>query len=400
MLRKVIYFTLIAALYSCGKDEPDSPAAQDPAAVDYLFTRADTSPPAEGTAYTFISYNRNGDGSFGPNPDGSGNQKPVGHYAYMGNPAYKGILQPCTVDAGGAFVSGPTPANGQALYDGLFRTVCVHPAITLTAYTDPSGDTYRLIRFRRGDEVYISEPFDMNIDGYTLVALPEKNDGEGLPLHDIRSKVVFDIVRGNTTTNFAVNGFTLENAGAWGWYCPATQKTRIGYIDAEPDNIYDKDYNPTPGNSAALAVSPDGRLPSEGGYDLYYDASATAVGGIVYTTGYGADNGFFFFSNDYVTDTYLTPRLAIDMSFDGDSYQTMRIPLGIGMVGGMRYRFRLTVYSSSIRATFRVIPWAGDDDPGGTIGGPAEEIPLGTWTVDGWQPGNGGRTEGIGGDIP
>lgn len=393
MIKKTIFLALIAAACSCYKNHETAETAREPSGVEYSFTRAVA--PADRTTYTFASYKADKNGDYGPNPDMTGGQKPVGNYAYLDDPVYKGIFQPCIVGAGHKFVSVHAQ-SGQALLDGTFRTVCIHPAVGFTSH---SSAELMAVRFERGDEVHISEPFDMKISGYTLVPLPSASSEEGLPLRDLRSKVVFDIVKGNARTNFTISDFSLENAGEWGWYMPMSRETKIAYIASEPENIYDKDNNPTQGNIEPLTVSQSD--PAAGDGDLYHNAAATGVNDVVYTTGNGAANGFFFFSNDYTTDTCLTPRLAMNISFDGGATsQVMRIPFSIKMKGGTRYRFKLTVLSVAIRVTFTVVEWDGADDAGNPIGGGVDEIHLGTWTVEGWQPGNGGSTEGIGGTNP
>lgn len=409
-------------LSACHKGGNDPVPAVDPVLYDvsYGLTRAGADAPADGTAYTFVSYAKSGD-TYNVNPNWGSNQRPVGHYAYLADEIdYHGILQPCVVTNDGVTntTTGiPTPIApyefekrdndskwGQGLLNNDYRTVCIYPAKPLV----PNGyGSYRVLLSR--DEVLMaSDPFDMQVQGYQIFELGEEDtDGcNKLPIHDVRSKVLLDIVQGTNNT-FTITDPVLENAGVWGWYHPLLQITSISYDDSTthtpPDglskgsgmyNVYDKTENPTAGSNVQLVISEDD--PSAGTSDLYLNTSAQVKDGVVYTTGSGDDDGLFFFANDYPSDNFLQPGISFTLDMGGSQFP-ITIPLSIKMERNVCYYFRLTVESVVISVTFQKTGWisAGNDD---TIGYPAPEI-LGTWELTGWVPGYTDPNEEIGGSV-
>lgn len=357
--------------------------------ADYRFTRAGGAVP-DGTAYTFVSYNKNKDNdTYGPNVTTLDGQFPVGQYAYLSNPVYKGILQPCEVDDGNGTNTGipyhftaRNPQRGQALFDGDFKTVCVYPAMPLTGV---SGGKDRVL-FARGQECYASDPFQMRVDGYEIFDL----DGAGAhSLTELRSKVIVDFVQGSANP-FTLKDAKLVNPGKWGWYHPLHQMTSVSYDIDDPANIYDRISNPTEGDEEALGFS--NNYPGTPG-DLY-ETGLTGEGAVLYTTGYDEKDGFYFFSHDYQLSSLPQPGLAFSIDMAGGSFKIV-VPLNITMERGYCYRFKLTVESVAIRVSFQVADWETGTIINDQIGGGKPEI-LGVWTVGGWVPGSPG---GSGSDI-
>lgn len=376
-------FLAAAALTACEKAAHTPEPEGEPRQVEYGMTRAGGTVPADGTAYTFVSYNRNSDGTYGPNTsvgNASYPQKPVGRYAYLADPQYKGILQPCEVDdavgtATGIPYSynGRAPQKGQSLYDGDFRTVCLWPALPVVS---APGGSHRVL-FNRADEFYASEPFDMRVDGYEIFEL-DLDDNGNRPLAEVRSKIVVDFVQG-TASPFTIRDLRLMNPGVWGWYQPLLRHTDISYDAGDAENIYERGVNETPGNEIDASA-------------MITATGLTGKGKTVYTTGDGVDDGFFFFSCDYQLDVLPQPGLAFLLDMNGSSFK-ITVPTNITMQRGQAYRFRLTVESVVIRATFEVVDWdTGEPVTDPDLGGSQEQI-LGTWTPDGWIP------HASGGDI-
>lgn len=360
-------------------------------------TRAGGTPPADGTSYTFISYNEDPEnGGFYPytltSEDENAatyHQKPVGYYAYMSDAQYKGILQPALLDDRvGTATSIPygiisrKALNGQALYNGTFRTVCLQPGIGIVR----NGDFERGL-FSLDQEAYATEPFDIKVDGYEIFELDVEGEGPR-QLIDLRSKVVMDFVQGGSET-FTISAPVQINAGVWGWYHPLLQDNMISYDAADPGNIYDFRTNPTAGNERALTMSNNyGSVAGD-----IYSTGATGVNSVVYTTGKAFSDGVFFFPNNYLESKVLQPSIAFTLHRNGSSYDVV-IPLNIEMKRGVCYNFRLIFTSASVKVTFRVAPWQLGQDENEDIG--SESQILGIWTVRGWLPGNTSGSEDIG----
>lgn len=421
MKRTIIYIITAILAVACSKPEhPETPAdggvLRD---VRYSLTRAGLPTPAEKTTYTFVSYNRNSDGTYGPNTttsDASSNaaykQQPIGYYAYLSDAEYYGILQPCEVDDAYGTKEGVPygfvkrePQEGQALYDGNFRTVCLHPAMPVERIVATGSDR---VRFERTEALYASEPFDMRVDGYEIFELDLEADPDTNPTNDpdlrknrplieVRSKILVDFVQGSDY-EFTLDNVRLTNPGAWGWYQPLLQVTNVSYMDsADPDDIYETDINETAGNEIALNVSSDDGDASVELYD-YTDPDNTVKGDVLYSTtsrtlGESDGCGFFFFSNDYTKGNLLEPGIAFDLLMNGEGF-AITVPLTMHMQRGYAYRFRLTVESLVIRATFQVVDWeTGQAITDPDLGGGQEQI-LGIWTPEGWTD-----TYNSGGDI-
>jgi hypothetical protein len=445
-LTLTVLFALPAALWlaGCAKENGGAavPPVGDPVEIAYSLTRAAgepiPAPPADGTAYTFVSYNRNADASYGPNPqvDSPDDQRPYGYYAWLSDPAYKGILQPCDPadlvnDRTKANTTTPrNPANGQGLYNGQYMTVCLHPAVDLQG----NGNGSMCLLLTRDDYRLASDPFPMNVQGYEVFPLPEPyNEVDGhssaVPIRDVRSKVFFDVIQGNPNA-FTVTEPTIVNGGYWGWYHPLAQTTVISYdkgdgydatlpyhseTTADNDgtngqtktgryNIYDRDRNPTPGSSEGLDMTTDmsglNDPAVQGLANTFYGPATFAIpadgeGEVIYTTGRKAGDGIFLFANDYSSNEFLQPSLTFKIDMGGSRFNIV-IPLAIKMEANHAYLFRLTVESVVIRVSWQVVPWNGHDHSGG-IGEDADNI-LGTWTPEGWTPYD--HTEDIGTPEP
>ena len=122
---------------------------------------------------------------------------------------------------------------------------------------------------------------------------------------------------------------------------------------------------------------------------MEFPPPADGKGQVIYTTGRGAEQGIFFFANDYrSTDKYLQPGINFKLQM-GEGTDTgefrINIPFDIDMKTNHAYLFRLTVESSVIRVHFRTMPWEGTHDNGGNIGKNNDWITLGLWTVTGWE---------------
>lgn len=424
-------------LAGCARDTggtPEPPAGE-PVEIVYSLTRAVgepiPEPPAEGTAYTFVSYNRNSnDGTYGPNPlEGvnAGLQRSYGYYAWLSDPDYKGILQPCNLadlanDRTQANPANPrNSANGQGLYDGWFQTVCLHPAIGL----EDNGYGAKSVLFTRNDYRLASDPFEMNVRGYEVFPLPEPYDevdgySSAVPIRDIRSKVFFDVIQG-TPYPFTITEPTIVNGGFWGWYHPLAQTTLVSYDKGDAYdttrpyhddaattdndganglpktgryNIFDRVRNPTVGSSEALNTSTDmsglndpaaQALPNTFYGPATFSPSADGEGEVIYTTGRRAGDGIFLFANNYTSNDFLQPSLTFKVVMNGEPFDIL-IPLAVEMEANHAYLFRLTVESSVIRVSWRVVAWNGHDYSDNDVGGDPDRI-LGVWTQpEGWTP--------------
>lgn len=443
MKQYLLFALALPALWGCADDpqQPTVPLAGEPSAIAYAVARAAgenaPAPPEEGTAYTFVSYrytagNAEDPASYGPNYEYQTNQS-LGYYTYLHDQdIWKGIMQPCSVEAPNtrwkvqerevAPDPGSATVNGQALLSGAYMSVCMHPAVDL--FNNGSG-SFRML-FTRTDERYVSDPFRINVQGYEVFPLPEPyNDGKStLPIRDIRSKVWFEIIQGSNR-QIRILEPQLLNAGYWGWYHPLLRNTQISYeagtqyetttefhdddLTAPGDDsaattpktgrysIYDKD-DPHYQNATSVEVLDEqpGAAPTNGtGHPdtiygpVEFTQPADGKGQVIYTTGRGAEQGIFFFANDYrSTDKYLQPGINFKLQM-GEGTDTgefrINIPFDIDMKPNHAYLFRLTVESSVIRVHFRTMPWEGTHDNGGDIGNNNDWITLGLWTVTGWE---------------
>lgn len=442
MKRNILFAIAILALWGCSKEAlaPVETPTGDLYPINYSVTRSigenAPAPPEEGTAYTFVSYRYNSGDitnplNYGPNYEYYSNRS-LGYYTYLQDEnTWKGILQPCNIEEPNTrwkvqereVTPDPTNpgVNGQALLNGDYMSVCLHPATDL--FNNGAG-SFRLL-FTRTDERYASDPFHINVQGYEVFSLPEPyNDGKNtIPLRDIRSKVWFDIIQG-TNHKFRIIEPQLINAGYWGWYHPLLRNTQISYeagTQYETTDEFHYDDLTGPGDDSAATIPKTGRYSIYDKDDPYYQ-NATSVemldiesgaaptdgngapdtiygpvefgnpadgnGQVIYTTGRGSEQGIFFFANDYrSTDKYLQPgiffKLQLGDGLDMSQYN-INIPFDIDMKPNHAYLFRLTVESAAIRVHFRTMPWEGSHNNGGNIGDNDDWITLGMWTVAGW----------------
>lgn len=425
MRKELLYTAVFALLLGCAKE----PAATSPTdsgelvPVSYSLTRAlgenAPAPPAEGTAYMFVSYWRNnvlGDVfdpvNYRPNPDGG---KPTGHYAYMpSQDKGTGILQPCDPSSpNNRWNSTKRDASrGQGLINGDYLSVCMRPAVDMWN----NGDNSYRVLFQRKDERMASDPFPISVRGYEVFPLPEPyDDGQTVPIRDIRTKVWFDIIQG-TDREFRIHEPQLANAGYWGWYHPLLQNTQISYQkgdryetsaefhsdsttddpDADPKTgryaIYKKD-DPAflfAESSEAIATSPN-PAPTDGtgAPDTIYGPVSFGTpsdgnGKAIYSTGRGIEQGIFLFANNYKsTNNYLQPGVSFRLEMNGSEFN-IYIPFDIDMKANHAYLFRLTVESAVIRVHFRTVDWYGENENDHNVGTP-EWIQTGVWTAAGWE---------------
>ncbi len=431
MNRTILYTFLLSALCSCTEKAPapqvDTPD-NEPVPIVYGVTRAlgenAPPPPPADEVFTFISY-RLISGvateitNYYPNAPYDLN-KHQGFYTYLPDGGqWKGIMQPCSILEPNTRWSSTerAPQQGQALVNGNYMSVCLRPGVELV---DNGAGSQRML-ITRNDERYASAPFNINVQGYQVFALPEPyDDGNTLPLHDLRSKVWFDIIRG-TDRPFSIVNPRLINAGFWGWYHPLLQTTLISYeagshyltttefhyddLSAPGDDsaaatpktgrysIYDRD-DPFYQNATSienLTVN-SGAAPTDGTGtpDTFYGPVAALDGEAVYTTGHGFEQGIFFFANNYRTsDRFLQPGIYFELEMgEGDNRSSFKIniPFDIDMKPNHAYLFRLTVESSVIRVHYRTAPWEGSVGNGGEVGGDYYDwVYLGLWSAEGWQ---------------
>lgn len=403
MKKSIIYITAIfAGAFMTGCEHSEDIGTKDVGilqTMDYAFPfSGGNAEPVNGATFTFVSYHAHEDGTTSLIPDSDKDQQPIGRYAWLSDGKYKNILQPCDLNNDYTY-AGRNPQNGQALLNGDYMTVCLHPAVPV----EGNGRGAHCVPFKRDDVVMASEPFGMSVKGYEVFSLPVK-----FSVTEIRSKILLEFEQGGDN-EITIENVSLMNPGYYGWYHPLTGSTDISYNESNPKDIYDYENRDQLDNTfVSMDVSdnpgdydPNSANDKSGAFDIY-ETGETGKGAIVYTTGKKNADGLFLFANDYESDYF--PQIGLTFDFYSGSDPEVKqasIPLNINMKHGECYRFKLTFTSTEIKVSYSIRPWDGDGvDDDQTIGGNPPEIPFGSWSIKEWDSGEGGGEIGIGKPKP